>query len=59
MPDKEITCVECHQPFLYTEQMQQKLQELAESGKIDRVNEPKRCAPCRAARKPKFQGNRR
>lgn len=56
--DKQLTCKECGSSFVYTEAMQQKLKELAESGKIDRVNEPKRCQPCRAAKKRQHQERR-
>lgn len=51
MPDKEIKCVECGETFLYTEQLQKKLHDLFAAGKIDGVTEPKRCLPCRSARK--------
>lgn len=55
MPDKEIICLECKRPFIFPEAMHQKLKELAEAGKIDRYNEPKRCQPCRAAKKKQHQ----
>jgi len=51
MPDKQIKCVECGEDFIYTEQLQKKLQDLFAAGKIEGVSEPKRCQPCRAARK--------
>lgn len=59
MPDKQLTCIECKNPFVFTEAMHDKLRELAEQGKIDRYNEPKRCLPCRQAKKQRnrSQGN--
>ena len=59
MPDKEIKCVECGEVFLYTEALQKKLQDLFAQGKIEGVSEPKRCQPCRAAKKQakRSQGN--
>lgn len=55
MPDKELTCLECGDKFIYSEAMQQKLDELAKAGKIERVNEPKRCMPCRQAKKQRHR----
>lgn len=44
MPDKTITCAECKQPFTFTEGEQEFY---AQRG----YSEPKRCKPCRDARK--------
>lgn len=41
MPDKELTCLDCGNGFLFTEQEQQ---EFARKGYR---NEPKRCPDCR------------
>jgi len=59
MPDKTIVCKDCQKPFVFTEAMQVKLQELVAEKKIETYNEPKRCRPCREAKKQSFksQGN--
>jgi hypothetical protein len=51
MPDKQIQCAECKSTFLFTEQAEKKLRELVTEGKIQEYHEPKRCPPCRNARK--------
>jgi predicted exporter len=51
MPDKQIQCVECSQPFAFTEQMRSRLERLVQEGKIEQYHEPKRCHPCREAKK--------
>lgn len=43
--DKTITCVECGTDFVHSAAEQEKLHSLGYT------NEPKRCPPCRAARK--------
>jgi len=52
MPDKQLTCVDCSQPFVFTERDQQFF---AQKGFTD----PKRCKPCRDVKKQakKSQGN--
>lgn len=47
MPDKEKTCIECGQPFVWAEREQ----EFFKANGLS--NEPKRCAPCRAKRRAK------
>ena len=44
MPDKSLTCVGCAQQFTFTDKEQQFYNERG-------FQEPKRCPPCRAARK--------
>ena len=46
--DKEITCVECGQAFVFSAGEQERYQERGFT------NEPKRCPPCRAARKQRM-----
>jgi CxxC-x17-CxxC domain-containing protein len=48
--DKNITCVECGQSFVFSAQEQETYQQRGF------LNEPKRCAPCRAARKDRMGG---
>lgn len=55
MPDKQIECVECKSTFVYTEREEANLRKLVSDGKIQTYNEPKRCSPCRAARKQRNQ----
>jgi CxxC-x17-CxxC domain-containing protein len=43
--DKQLTCVECHTVFTFTAKAQERFAELGFT------NEPRRCPPCRAARK--------
>jgi CxxC-x17-CxxC domain-containing protein len=43
--DKELRCVECGEDFTFSAQQQEKFVELGFT------NEPKRCPPCRAAKK--------
>ena len=43
--DKQLTCVECNAEFTFTAGEQERHAELGFT------NEPKRCPPCRAARK--------
>ena len=49
MPDKSLTCVECKQQFPFTEGEQQFYAER-------QYTEPKRCKPCRDARKAQKEG---
>lgn len=44
MPDKQIVCVECEQTFVFNERDQ-------EFFKTQKFSDPKRCKPCRAAKK--------
>jgi CxxC-x17-CxxC domain-containing protein len=48
--DKEITCVECGQTFVFSAGEQETYQQRGFT------NEPKRCPPCRAARKQRSGG---
>ncbi len=43
--DKQLTCVECSADFTFTSGEQEK------HAQLGFTNEPKRCPPCRAARK--------
>jgi len=43
--DKQLTCVDCGTTFTFTAAEQERFAELGFT------NEPKRCAPCRAAKK--------
>jgi CxxC-x17-CxxC domain-containing protein len=43
--DKELTCLECNQAFTFSADEQRRFEELGYT------NEPKRCFPCRQARK--------
>ena len=45
MPDKEKTCSDCQNTFVWSE----KEQEFFKANGLE--NEPKRCAPCRAKRR--------
>lgn len=45
MPDKNITCVDCKAEFVFTEGEQTFFKSKG------LTNEPKRCGPCRAAKK--------
>lgn len=51
MPDKTITCKDCNNEFIFTENEQAFYKEKGFE------NEPQRCAPCRAAKKQQA-GNR-
>jgi CxxC-x17-CxxC domain-containing protein len=48
--DKNITCVECGQSFVFSAGEQETYQQRGF------LNEPKRCGPCRAARKDRMGG---
>lgn len=48
--DKNITCVECGTSFVFTAHEQETYQQRGF------MNEPKRCAPCRSARKAQGGG---
>lgn len=50
--DRQITCVDCQTSFIHSAGEQQKYQTLGFQ------NEPKRCAPCRAAKKARSGGDR-
>ncbi len=47
MPDREITCAECGNAFPFTESEQEYYTER-------NLSEPKRCKPCRDARRSNF-----
>lgn len=47
MPDLEITCSECSAPFTFTEREQEYYRER-------NLTHPKRCKPCRDARRANF-----
>jgi CxxC-x17-CxxC domain-containing protein len=49
MPDLEITCSECNSPFMFTEREQEYYRER-------NLTHPKRCKPCRDARRANFGG---
>jgi len=49
MPDLEITCTECNSPFMFTEREQEYYRER-------NLTHPKRCKPCRDARRANFSG---
>ncbi len=51
MPDLEITCSECNTPFQFTEREQEYYRER-------NLTHPKRCKPCRDARRANFGGSR-
>jgi CxxC-x17-CxxC domain-containing protein len=51
MPDLEITCSECSTPFEFTEREQEYYRER-------NLTHPKRCKPCRDARRANFGGSR-
>ena len=51
MPDLEITCAECATPFAFTEREQEYYRER-------NLTHPKRCKPCRDARRANFGGSR-
>jgi len=49
MPDLEIMCTECNSPFMFTEREQEYYRER-------NLTHPKRCKPCRDARRASFSG---
>jgi CxxC-x17-CxxC domain-containing protein len=49
MPDLDITCSECSTPFMFTEREQEYYRER-------NLTHPKRCKPCRDARRANFGG---
>ena len=51
MPDLEITCSECSTPFMFTEREQEYYRER-------NLTHPKRCKPCREARRANFGGSK-
>ena len=51
MPDLEITCSECNSPFTFTEREQEYYRER-------NLTHPKRCKPCRDARRANFGSSR-
>jgi CxxC-x17-CxxC domain-containing protein len=51
MPDLEITCSECGAPFMFTEREQEYYRER-------NLTHPKRCKPCRDARRANFGGSK-
>jgi CxxC-x17-CxxC domain-containing protein len=50
--DKQLTCVDCGTAFTFTAAEQERFAELGFT------NEPKRCGPCRAAKKASGGGGR-
>lgn len=52
MADRHIVCADCVQPFLFTEREWNYLHDLFRAGKLPELCPPKRCKPCRDARKP-------
>jgi len=51
MPDLEITCTECGETFPFLEREQDYFRERG-------LSNPKRCKPCRDARRQNFSGSR-
>jgi CxxC-x17-CxxC domain-containing protein len=51
MASKTISCVQCQAEFEFTDEDRARLESLVEMKKIDQWTEPKRCLPCRQARK--------
>jgi CxxC-x17-CxxC domain-containing protein len=51
MPDIDITCADCGATFAFTEREQQYYSERG-------LSQPKRCRPCRDARRASFAGSR-
>lgn len=49
--DKTLTCVQCGVDFVFTAQEQRKFHELVLKLTFKKYNEPKRCLPCRQARR--------
>jgi len=58
MPDKTLTCSDCGEDFVFTEAMEKNLHKLVQEGKIETYNEPKRCHPCRLAKKQRHKTRR-
>ena len=58
MASKTIQCVECSNDFEFTDDDRARLDKLVEDRKIDKWTEPKRCLPCRRARKAAAGGGR-
>lgn len=59
MPDYEekiLVCVEknCGEPFTWTPGEQRFMQSLLDAGKIDKINEPKRCLAHKQAKRARF-----
>ena len=52
MPDLEITCSECNAPFTFSEREQEYYRER-------NLTHPKRCKPCRDARRANFGSSSR
>lgn len=50
--DKQLTCVDCNAEFTFSSGEQERFAELGFT------NEPKRCGPCRAAKKAQGGGGR-
>ena len=51
MAAKQISCVQCQTEFEFTDEDRARLENLVTMKKIDQWTEPKRCLPCRQARK--------
>lgn len=51
--DKELVCP-CGNTFIWMKGEQEFLNDLYNKGKIDSLNEPKRCIPCRKKKKEYF-----
>lgn len=58
--DKEIVCISCpdSETFIWTAGEQRFMQRLLDDGKLTKINPPKRCPDCRAAKKQKFGDTR-
>lgn len=55
--DIEIICKDCHCPFLWTVEQQEKYEKISQIRESDGENplsQPKRCYPCRIAKKKKY-----
>lgn len=49
--DKDLVCTVCDNPFIWTSGEQSFINDLKDKGKIQFVQEPKRCAECRQKRR--------
>ena len=52
--DKKINCEDCKEGFVFTSGEQSFLQGLVDKGDMGQVNLPKRCLPCRKAKKARY-----
>jgi len=53
--DKMFVCADCKVEFTFTAAEQEKLHALVRDGKIKKYNDPKRCRPCREAKKQRHR----